>query len=402
MKILLINQVFYPDCVSTAQHLTDLALYLVSHGHEVTVLCGNRAYADEKKKYSKFEVYRKINIHRVSYFPVRKNGKIPRIVSSVSFILTAIGKLLFTNKQDVVICLTSPPLIGLAAVLFSRLKGAKCVEWVMDLNPDEAIAAGWIQSDSLLTVWLRRMTRFIFRSSQKIIVLDQFMKERLAASGVPENKIQIISPWAHDATVHPVNHEENHFRKQYQLENKFVVMYSGNHSLCHPLDTLLGVALRLRNEPAILFYFIGGGARICDVRDFKLKHGLDHIIQLDYQPMEGLSESLSAADLHVVTMGDEFVGMVHPCKIYDILAVGRPFIFIGPSKSHIGEIVCEHRIGYHVEHGNIDGLVQIIQKVRTLRIEEKAEILRTSMSIINNKFSQKKMCETIENLIQQI
>ena len=118
------------------------------------------------------------------------------------------------------------------------------------------------------------------------------------------------------------------FRAEHGLTDKFVVMYSGNHSPCHPLDTLLGAASELAGQPGIAFCFVGGGSEFGKVKAFASKHRLTNLVCLPYQPLDKLSASLSAADLHVIIMGDPFVGIVHPCKIYNILGVGSPVLYI--------------------------------------------------------------------------
>src|SRR6185369_14246529 len=72
------------------------------------------------------------------------------------------------------------------------------------------------------------------------------------------------------------------------------------------------------------------------------------------QPLAELAGSLSAADLHVVVMGDAFVGLVHPCKIYNTLAVGAPILYVGPEASHLSEILAalRSRVCARVGHGN--------------------------------------------------
>jgi hypothetical protein len=112
-------------------------------------------------------------------------------------------------------------------------------------------------------------------------------------------------------------------------------MYSGNHSPVHPLDTLMQAADRLRAAPDFCFVFCGGGSEFARVK--KWAAGNTQVLCLPYQPLDQLSASLSAADLHVVVMGNAMLGLVHPCKIYNIFAVGAPLVYIGPECSHITE-----------------------------------------------------------------
>src|SRR5258708_1988413 len=129
------------------------------------------------------------------------------------------------------------------------------------------------------------------------------------------------------------------FRERHGLADKYVVMYAGNHSPCHPLETLLAAARELANHEQIAFCFVGGGSEQDKVRQFAKSQGLKNIQCLPYQPFNELSALLSAADLQVVVMGEEFVGIVHPCKVYNLLAVGIPILYIGPEASHVTDIV---------------------------------------------------------------
>ncbi len=99
------------------------------------------------------------------------------------------------------------------------------------------------------------------------------------------------------------------FRTQHNLAGKYVVMYSGNHSPCHPLDTLLQAAQKLSHQPGVMFCFVGGGSEHTKVKAFASKHKLKNILCLPYQPLNKLANSLSAADLHAVVMGDAFYRM---------------------------------------------------------------------------------------------
>ncbi|MEO0162118.1 MAG: glycosyltransferase, partial [candidate division WOR-3 bacterium] len=162
----------------------------------------------------------------------------------------------------------------------------------------------------------------------------------------------------------------------------------GNFSICHPIDTLLEAAKKLKNEQDIVFLFIGGGVRLPEIINFKEKYHLKNIIYLPYQKREQIKYSLSAADLHIVSMGNDYVGIVHPCKIYGILATGRPFVLLGPMKSHIGDIITQDNIGYQVEHGDVEGLISIIKKVKGLPIADKHNLALKSIYLAKNKFSR--------------
>jgi glycosyltransferase involved in cell wall biosynthesis len=366
MKVLLLSQVFYPDVVSVAQHLADLGTNLSEVGHDVTVLCSRRGYDNPSTKFPLTETWNGIAIHRIPVWGLGKKSKIGRILSFGSFFLSASASLVMMPKKDVVVVVTTPPLLSVLAAFFVRLRGGGLLFWSMDLNPDEAIAAGWMKPDSLGARILGAALRYSLRMSSNIIVLDRFMKDRIVAKGIPEDKVHMVPVWSHDVMVCYDAEGRAAFRRQLGVEKKFVVMYSGNHSPLHPLDTILHSALRLRENAMIAFVFVGGGSEFARVKDFAQEHSLSNVICVPYQPLAHLAGSLSAADLQVVLLGDPFVGIVHPCKIYNMLAVGAPFLYIGPEESHITDLQRYSeiaRMGRFVRHGDVDQVVDILVKL---------------------------------------
>lgn len=342
--------------VSTAQHLTDLATTLASRGHEVTVVASDRGYDDPAISFKRRERWNGIDIIRIPAASFGKSSRWRRALNFGSFMLLCSLRLLVLRRFEVVVALTSPPLISFLAALFVKLKGGSFCFWVMDLNPDEAIAAGWLERNSVTSRMLQRMLKYSLRVASRTIVLDRFMKERVVGKGVDASRVAIVPPWSHDDHVgySPAGREA--FRQQHGLRDKFVVMYSGNHSPCHPLDTLLDAAHALEDKPEISFCFIGGGSEQAKVRE----SGLTNVKCLPYQPLNELSNSLSAADLHVVVMGERFVGIVHPCKVYNILSIGAPVLYIGPEPSHVTDIASQHGQFYLALHGDVAAVVQAI------------------------------------------
>ena len=375
MRILLLNQCFYPDVVSTAQHLTDLAVTLSSRGHEVTVVASDRGYDDPKTRFPRRERWNNIDIVRIPSLSFGKKGKWRRALNFASFLLICSLRLLTLRRFDVVIALTSPPLISFLAALFVKLKGGHFCFWVMDLNPDEAIAAGWLKEDSLTSRLLQRMLKFSLQQATRTIVLDRFMKDRVIAKGIDSSRIAIVPPWSHDDHVIYSETGRKVFRAKYGLDDKFVVMYSGNHSPCHPLDTLLKAALHLQTHEEIVFCFVGGGSEQLKVREFATEHALSNVKCLPYQPLTDLSASLSAADLHVVVMGEQFVGIVHPCKVYNIMSIGVPALYIGPQPSHVSDIAMNQRESFCLaRHGDIEGVAAAILNADPVRLHPRRSV----------------------------
>jgi len=396
MKILVLNHAFYPDVVSTAQHATDLAVALADAGHEVTVICNRRGYDDPTVVFPNQENWKNIKIVRVRSAGLGKSSKWRRAIDFATFITTCSARILFSTRFDVIVALTSPPLISFIAALAVPRKARRLVFWSMDLNPDEAIAAGWLREKSRLARLLSGMLFYSLRRADRVVALDRFMKERIRAKNIDEAKISVIPPWSHDDQVFCDEQGRQEFRARHYLSGKFVVMYSGNHSPCHPLDTLMDAAERLADHEDIVFCFVGGGSEFQKVKDRARAQAMDNVLCLPYQPLDKLSASLSAADLQVVVMGNEFVGIVHPCKIYNILAVGKPFLYIGPQHSHIRDIMEEHpnlQLGYAAEHGDVDAVLASI-------LAAKADGGSTQSLTIADRFSRKALVPRMMSVVE--
>ncbi len=338
--MLLINQVFYPDPASTGQHLAGLAQALVKRGHEVTVLTGRRCYDDPAKSYPARETWRGVEIVRVGSTCFGHGSKLGLALDFITFFIAAKWRALLLRRADVVVTLTTPPLLSVLGAGLAMWWGGRFIYWVMDLNPDEAVAVGWLSAESPLTHILEGFSRWSLRAADWVIALDAYMKERILAKGISPEKIVTVPIWMHgDVRFDPAGRER--FRREHGLVDKFVVMYSGNHTPVHPLDTLVEAAVLLRDEPRLHFCFVGGGTEWRTLRNRAQAESWPNATFLGYQPFESLSASLSAADVQTVAMGEAFVGIVHPCKVYNFLAVERPFVFIGPARGHVPDLILE-------------------------------------------------------------
>lgn len=339
MKILFLNQCFHPDVPMSGQFASDLAVELASEGHKVDVLAADRAYDNPSVTFSREETWRGIRINRITAGKLGKRAPWRRAADFAIFMACLAWRLVRLPAYDVVVALTTPPLIGFLAALFVNLKGGRLVYWVMDLNPDQAIAAGWLKENSALAGIFRWMLRYTLRHSSRVIVMDRFMRTRVLQGGALPASVEIVPAWARDVGINFDQAQRDAFRAEHGLSDKFVVMHSGNHSPCHPLAPVLEAARSLASHPEIAFCFVGGGSEHPKVKAFAEEHGLTNIKSLPYQSPEKLSPSLAAADLHVVIHGKPFVGIIHPCKIYNVLALGLPVLYVGPSEGHIPDMV---------------------------------------------------------------
>jgi glycosyltransferase involved in cell wall biosynthesis len=398
MRILLLNQAFHPDVVSTAQHASDLARKLVREGHEVTVVCGRRAYDNPSERFPALEDWQGVHILRILSTGFGKSTRIRRMLDFSSFLVVCLFRVMARRRFDLIVSMTSPPLLCAIAALAAQMRGAKLVLWVMDLNPDQAIAAGWLRPTSWAAGALNGLLDYSLRVAARVVVLDRFMQKRIVEKGVPAERVTIIPPWSHDDAVYFDEHGRERFRAEHGLAGRFVVMYSGNHSPCHPLSTLLLAAKQLAQNPRIVFCFIGGGSELCHVKTFAAENGLENIVCLPYQPLAELRCSLSAADMHCVVLGDSYVGIVHPCKIYNVLNIGTPFLYIGPPESHVQDLIADNRLensSYRAGHGEDRSIVlQILRAASAQQLQ--APALKSAAAKVSFSVCGAEMLRVIE------
>ncbi|MGC6456060.1 MAG: glycosyltransferase family 4 protein [Coraliomargaritaceae bacterium] len=373
-RFLIISQVFPPDPTAVGQYLDEAAKDIAKSGADVTVLTANRGYDDPNSRYLSKENRDGIQIHRLPLSSFGKANLFMRIFAQLSFLIQCIIRGLFSYKTTDLLISTSPPMAAICAVVIGFFrKKLKVHYWVMDINPDQAVALGAFKIRHPFVQAMNWLNRRILRRADSVIALDRFMQNRLEQKLKDPIKelrstIEVIPPWPIDEHLEIVPHGANPFRKDQGWQEKFVVMHSGNHSLVHPLDTLLDAAEELRNDNRFIFAFIGGGKGkgVVDGRIRKLdaqfgKNG-HNIISLPYQPLEKIRYSLSAADLHIVSLGNNMSGIVHPCKIYGALRLRKPILAIGPQESYLSDILIEIDRGWSVAHGDLSGCIHAIHE----------------------------------------
>jgi colanic acid biosynthesis glycosyl transferase WcaI len=392
-SLLILSQVFVPDPASVGQHMADVAFEMAARGHRVLVYTAARGYENPNNIYPKRETIRGVEIRRLGFAHFGKKNLLIRAFGTLSFMVQAIWIVLTTRNLGGIFFSTSPPLIGIAAMIGKWFRRVPIAYWAMDLNPDQLIAMGKITKTSLTARALETANRLILKNSSLVVALDRFMADRLRlrVSDI-DQKMLVMPPWPHDAHLEPLPHDENPFRAKHDLAGKFVVMYSGNHSPANPLRTLLEATLRFKDRDDLRFFFVGGGLGKKEVEAFAREHDVKNIISLPYQSLADLRYSLSAADVHVVSLGEDMVGIVHPCKIYGAMTVGRPILFLGPRPSHVADILEESPIGRHVAHGEVDACVAAIQSFLDASPAELKTMGDTAQRVLTQRFTQVHLC----------
>ena len=360
MRILLLNQTFYPDVAATAQHAHDLARHLVSEGDEVDVITSRSLYGEREADLPRTERVDGARVFRVSRNYFGKSSTIGRVIDFALFYVAASVRLLTLRRQDVVICFTTPPLIALVGLLLRPIRRHRLVYWVMDLYPDTAVAAGMMAQRSLLARSLDWISRCCLRRADRVVVLGRCMLERVREKpGVDRGQIHRIGVWSDAKEVTDVPPEDNRYRDAWDLQGKFIPMYAGNFGIVHDVETMLLASERLAGNTDIVFTFVGGGKRKQEVEDFVRDRGIAARCE-PYQPRAHLGDLLACADVHIVSLKQGFEGLVVPCKLFGVMAACRPTIFIGDPSSEIGRTLQEHDAGVVIKPGDVDALVEVI------------------------------------------
>jgi glycosyltransferase involved in cell wall biosynthesis len=389
--LLIVSQTFVPDPASVGQHMADVAFELARRGHAVRVYASARGYEDPTRIYPRREKLNGADIRRFGFASFGKKSILLRVLGTASFHIQAFFAALFTPNVSGIFFSTSPPMIGLPIGIAAMIRRIPIVYWAMDLNPDQLIALGKVKPQSFTARMLEAVNRFILNRAKLIIALDRFMADRLAARGVNRGKLLVMPPWPHEQHIQSENNE-NPFRSRHGLNGQFVIMYSGNHSPSNPLKTILDAAVQLKDDPNLKFLFVGGGYGKKEVESYIREHQLTNVMSLPYQPISELKYSLTAADVHVVSLGQGMVGIIHPCKIYGAMTAGKPLLFLGPSPSHISDLLEQQPIGLHIEHGDVPAAVAAIQRFRTMPEEGRIQMGKTAQYALLRTLSQTVLC----------
>jgi len=390
--ILIISQVFVPDPASVGQHIADVGYVLARRGHRVLVYASRRGFENPSVIYPARETINGVEIRRLPFASFGKKNLLLRILGTATFMTQAFLRCLFTPRLAGIFFSTSPPMIGLVCTLAAAIRRVPTVYWAMDLNPDQLLALGKIKPTSLSARVLEFVNKRILKHSNLIIALDRFMAARLENRKTIRHKLVTIPPWPHESFIEPVDPQTNPFRLKHNLAGKFVFMYSGNHSPSNPLKTVLDAAVRLKDHPDIRFLFVGGGTGKKEVEQTIKDHSLTNVISLPYQPLADLRYSLSAADVHIVSLGSEMVGIIHPCKVYGAMAVARPILFLGPKPSHISDLLDRHNFGRHISHGEVDAAEKAIATFFNTPRSQLEEMGQLAQQLLRSSLSQEQLC----------
>jgi glycosyltransferase involved in cell wall biosynthesis len=369
MRLLLVNQHYYPDVASTGQHLTDLAEHLVAEGYSVEVLTGRGKYVAGKVAAPAHEVRNGVRIRRLRTTAFGRGSHLGRVIDYLSFYVRVLAALVFGAKRDGVLFLTTPPLLGFLGAIARLIRGQRYGVWSMDLHPDAEVASGMLRAGSLPAKVLEWMNATGYRHADFVVDLGPYMKQRIVEKGVAAERTHTVHVWSAKEEIIPTPRERNPLIDELQLRDKFVVMYSGNAGIVHDFDGICEAMRLLKNDPRIHFLFVGNGPRRAQIEEYVQANGIENFEYRDYFSRDELKYSLSVADVHLISLRSPFVGISVPGKLYGIMASARPALFVGPTGCESAETITEARCGAVIDPAEDEAGARLAAWIRRLESE---------------------------------
>jgi colanic acid biosynthesis glycosyl transferase WcaI len=358
-RILFVEQFYYPDGWGGAELPLDVTVHLARSGFDIEVICGSDQYAPLTGDAPADPRRVGVCIRRI---PALLGGSIHRVklLRQLWFYLALAPLLLLCRRPDVFVTQTNPPLAVIMVVAAARLRRRPAIVIAMDIYPEVLNAHGAVGAAGLAGTILRRAFGWGYRHAQRVVALGPVMRERLEAKGVNAGRIVEIPNWSTGAPGR-ITGAHNRLRAEWGLDDKFVLLYSGNLGLAHEFETLLqGVKVALPAVPALQLVFIGRGSRLGEVQRRVGELHIEGSVRFsDLLPAARLPESFGIAQLAIVTLLPAFAGLVVPSKLQGYMARGMPVLYIGPD-SDIERFIKRSGAGVCVRCGDVQGVADAL------------------------------------------
>ncbi|MDT8308009.1 MAG: glycosyltransferase family 4 protein [Bacteroidales bacterium] len=351
--------------MATSELLSGVAFELSKQGVAVSALAGQPAYWKEGGDIPWVIEKDGVEVRRVRSTRLDKNTTLGRILNSTTFAFSIFINSLFRKQPDLFIAVTNPPLLIWVVRLVKLFRGTSYVLIIHDVYPDVAIALNRLGETSFISRLWRLLNRWSYRGAERIVVLGECMADVLREElpQAEQGKVVIIPNWADGEKIYPIPREENSLLKEWELEDKFVVQYSGNIGLFHEIETIVKAAEILKDNRKIHFLFIGEGGQLPWLKEKVSQLRLSNISFQPFQAKEKLPLSLTACDLALVTLKDVATGFCVPSKLYGILAAGKPVLGVVNSRAETARVIEAANCGIVIRPGDAESLARTIEQL---------------------------------------
>ena len=340
-RLLIYAHYYFPDVASTGQILKELAEGLLCE-FDITVICVVPSYTGKVSSEYKTKLFYEEEINGVKIIRVRvpefsKNNKISRIKNIIAYFFGAMAATFKVGKIDYVYSISQPPILGgLLGVWGKWVKFSKYIYNIQDFNPEQTIAVEYSKNNNILKIMMY-LDKFSCKRADKVIVVGRDMvgtlQDRFKHKNVPKHVF--INNWIDESEIYPLSDDNEkvlRFKKKYGLENKYIVMYSGNIGLYYDLENLLKKigefpkGTKAIDGREVIFAFVGDGSVKEKLVEFTKKTNMENVIFIPYQDKSDLIYSLNASDCQLCISAAGIKGVSVPSKLYGIMAAGKPVL----------------------------------------------------------------------------
>ncbi|MDB5355725.1 MAG: hypothetical protein JWN24_2178 [Phycisphaerales bacterium] len=397
MRLTIINQFYTPDISPTAHLCASLAEHRAALGDDVTVITSRSGYVTEIGQLAAGD---RVHVCRVWSSRLGSRTNLRRFLDWATFYPSAVIRAVTLARQDVIIALTTPPFIALAAVAHKILHpGTKLVLWNMDCYPEAVERTGLIRTGGLVARLMRAMNRALFRRLDRAVCLDGAMRHLLSSQYTlngGEAAWHVIPNWERATMFPPVSRDA----ACRPVGAKFTVLYLGNAGYGHEFTTTIRAAQMLRDEP-VKFLFVGGGALRPSIEQERARLGLANIELRDYVSKEQTPALMRSADCALITLEESMLGVMSPSKLHANLAMGLPIIYVGPRGSNVDEAIERFNCGASLRCGDVQGMVELIRRWMTDAAEH--ERLRArARAAFEEAYCDEKTLPQFDGLLSQL
>ena len=367
---------FHPNSVVSARMFTQLAEEQARRGWSVTALTSNRAFDDPRVRYPSRETVGSVEVVRVPRPPLDQSRPLPRLANSAWMIGAWALRAPTLPAFDAAIIGSDPAFAALLAVPLRALRPCAAIfHWCFDVYPEaieaEGIAAELGPGGRVAVGATKALMSAAYRSCTAVVDIGSCMRERLARyPGVRAH--ETLTPWALSEPLDSTDAAESAphpalpgLRARLFPRARLALLYAGSMGRAHEFRALLALAraCRARSGDDVGFCFVATGNRFEDLRA-QVTSADTNVHFAPFASEEELAERLDAADLHLVSLKPEWVGLVVPSKFFAALAAGRPVLFAGPRSSAIAAWIAEHDVGLVLDAGddgtNLAGTVEAL------------------------------------------
>lgn len=300
------------------------------------------------------------SVEVLSIAKYNRKSTIKRTLSWIKGTLKVLFLVWFKYRDYELFLVSNPPIISFITLLCRN----KYSTLIYDVYPDGLVSGGFVKPQSLVVKIWSKVNRYFYNNAINIYTITYGMAQAISKY-VDISRIKVIPLWASNAFTQSIPKKENLFIKENGLENKFIVMYSGNIGMVHKVDLLLDVADKMKHENDILFLIVGKGWAKQSLIETKEKKNLNNVLFFDWQPKEMIEHSLSAANLAYVSIDEIAAQLCVPSKTFNLIKLNVPIISTAGKSSELFRMIEKYEIGKCFETDELDQLVDYIHLMKS-------------------------------------